>query len=299
LSGLTSKYQGYIQTDAPVHPGCSGGALVTLSGQVVGMVTATAPLNEAMTAGIGFSIPSDRVTETVKEILSHGSVQRGWMGVQLHELTAADAQALHIAEKGGVVIAGVCDNGPAQAAGLQPDDCIVAIERTPIATMSELMNRLADVGTNTQIRLDVIRDARRQSISVTMAQRPPNEEALPKHGGRPVPELGLIAATALSGMKSKTTFFYPPGGGVETRSEDIRGVIIGFMKGPVQECLKEMDWVFEGNGQEVHSVMDLRKVIASTPAGTDLRLKVLRGTLDDATEVVIPSKVLESYRCAR
>lgn len=287
LKGLMAKYQGYVQTDAPVHPGSSGGALLSLSGDVVGMVTAAAPLNQAMSAGIGFCIPSDRVAKTVDQLLTKGRTTRPWIGVMLHDLTRGDADVLGIREGGGALILAVAKGGPASRAGIVPEDCVVAVDHAPVKTINEFLNRLSGYELGAKVRFDIVRETQRLAVTIELAPSPEDPSQTVMEGGCVIGDIFVVASTALSGMKRKANFFYPPGGSVETRAEDGRGVIVDYLGKKASAALKVGDWIMEANGKPTQSVHDLRTLIAEMKSGENLRLKVEREG-EDMIEVVIP-----------
>ena len=293
LGGGVAKYQDFIQTDAPVHPGCSGGALLLPSGRVIGMVTAAAPLNEAMSAGIGFAIPSQRVIKSVHELLNKGRVERVWLGIAPHEMTRLDCDVLGVKEGSGVLVVGLESEGPASVGGVLPEDCIVAVEHTPIRAVNELENRLANCAAGQTVLVDVVHETRRISRKVRLATCPTYPDTTKMGGGCMVLELGISASTAVSGMRKQTTFIRPRSGfgPVETREEDVRGVIVRTVDGPFAAILKTGDWLEEANGKPIRSVLDLRKVIAEMRAGEDLHLKADRGT-QKLVELTVPASVL-------
>ena len=128
--GITdpSGYQDFLQTDAAINPGNSGGPLLNLHGEVIGINTAIAS-ESGGSEGIGFAIPSNMAVHIAKELIAHGKVERGWVGVSLQDLTPELTQKLGLSSSKGVLISGVFESSPADRAGLKKGDIIVGYQK--------------------------------------------------------------------------------------------------------------------------------------------------------------------------
>jgi serine peptidase DegS len=174
LLGLTT-FENFIQTDAAINEGNSGGALVNSLGELVGINTAVLA-QDAGTEGISFAIPIDLVRGVVDEIKRHGRVIRGWVGfVDPQELSRAEAAALGIERNVGILVR-IIPNGPAAVAGLTDGDVILAINDEPIRTAQQARLLVAALEPGDQIELQVWRDSRSFEVTVTAAERPPDAE---------------------------------------------------------------------------------------------------------------------------
>ena len=145
-------YEDFIQTDASINPGNSGGALVNLHGQLIGINTAiVGPAGGNV--GIGFAIPINMAVGIMKQLIAHGEIRRGLLGVRIQDLTPDIASALDLKLAGGALIAAVDDGSPADKAGLKPGDVIVAVDGKAVDSAARLRNRigLAEVGVPLQI----------------------------------------------------------------------------------------------------------------------------------------------------
>ena len=174
LLGLTT-FENFIQTDAAINEGNSGGALVNSLGELVGINTAVLA-QDAGTEGISFAIPIDLVRGVVDEIKRHGRVIRGWVGfVDPQELSRAESAALGIERNVGILVR-IIPNGPAAVAGLTDGDVILAINDEPIRTAQQARLLVAALEPGDQIALQVWRDRRSFEVTVTAAERPPDAE---------------------------------------------------------------------------------------------------------------------------
>ncbi|HEY3320680.1 MAG TPA: trypsin-like peptidase domain-containing protein [Planctomycetota bacterium] len=166
-----SNYEDYLQTDAAINVGNSGGPLVDLDGNVIGINTAILSRSGGY-QGVGFAIPINPARKVAEKLIAHGAVVRGWMGVEAKDLTPAEARTLNVA--GGVTVTGIQKNGPALTAGLLPDDVLVSINGTPVKSAQELSTRIADVTPGTALKLTIRRREETKTISLTIGSQPKN-----------------------------------------------------------------------------------------------------------------------------
>jgi serine protease Do len=167
-TGLAKQgYEDFIQTDAPINPGNSGGALVNLRGQLVGINTAIfSPAGGNV--GIGFAVPINMARRVRQEIVQHGSVRRGRIGVSIKDLTPAVAASAPEPVE-GAVIAEVSRGSAAEHGGLQKGDVVVAADETPIRSAAALRNKLGLTPVGERVELTVKRKGVVQKLLVTIA----------------------------------------------------------------------------------------------------------------------------------
>jgi serine peptidase DegS len=168
-----TTYENFIQTDAAINDGNSGGALVNTLGELVGINTAVLA-QDAGTEGISFAIPVDLVRGVVDEIKRHGRVIRGWVGLETDELSSAESEALGLDPNVGLLLTSIIDGGPAETAGLKPGDVILSINGEPIRNAQQARLLVAALEPGDQISLDGWRDGQRFTATLTAAERPPN-----------------------------------------------------------------------------------------------------------------------------
>jgi len=161
---LSGQYDDYIQVDAAINMGNSGGPLFDQTGNVIGINSAIISPSGA-NAGIGFSIPSDLAQNVVAQLIAHGSVERGWLGVEITEMTPEMAQALNVNAK-GLLVNSVSANSPALKAGVKDQDVIVGYGNRDINHMTDLTRAVADTKAGTTQDLRIVRNGRPQTLKV-------------------------------------------------------------------------------------------------------------------------------------
>jgi serine protease Do len=163
-----SAYVDYLQIDAPINQGNSGGPTFNDEGQVIGINTAIYSPNGGGSVGIGFAVPSNIAKPIIEEIKRSGSVTRGWLGVQMQAITPDMEDALNLKSTNGVVVADVLPDGPAAKAGLKSGDVIVGFGDQPIKSTHELAMIVANTHPGQKVNAKVLRDGKEETISVTI-----------------------------------------------------------------------------------------------------------------------------------
>lgn len=180
----SGPYDDFLQIDAAINRGNSGGPAFNTAGQVVGVNTAIySPSGGSI--GIAFAIPASTVKAVVAQIKDRGYVDRGWIGVQVQPVTSEIAESLGIKDAGGALVSGTAPNGPAAKAGLKPGDVVTAINGGAVKDSRDLARRIAAIPPSTTVKLEFVRDGKAQTGSVTLGQMrdqtarapaPPREE---------------------------------------------------------------------------------------------------------------------------
>jgi Do/DeqQ family serine protease len=161
-------YEDFIQTDAAINPGNSGGALVNTRGELIGINTAIYSETGGY-QGIGFAVPANLAKQVVDDILAHGHVRRGWVGItRLAEVTAAMAREMGLASTDGALVLELLRGSPADRGGIQPGDVVVAVDGHAITDAGQLRHDLAGARPGTELRLDVVRAGRRLVIRISV-----------------------------------------------------------------------------------------------------------------------------------
>lgn len=161
-------YQSFIQTDTPINIGNSGGPLVNIKGEVIGINSAI----NAMGQNLGFAIPINMAKSIMKQLREKGKVTRGYIGVNITDLTPQIAQGMGSSVKEGVLINSVTSGGPAEKAGLMRGDIITEVDGKPIKDANSLMIYIGDAGSDGQVELTYYRADKQNKIKIKLAQRP-------------------------------------------------------------------------------------------------------------------------------
>jgi serine protease Do len=170
ILGGNSAIESFIQTDAAVNPGNSGGALVNTDGQLVGINAAIASQTGAY-EGYSFAIPVNLVRKVVNDLMNYGQIQRAYLGVQIRDIDAQFAKERHLNSLNGVYVAGVVDGGGADKAGVERGDVITAIDDHPVNNMSELLGIVGQYNPGDVIRVNLLRHGKERTVRVTLQNR--------------------------------------------------------------------------------------------------------------------------------
>ena len=166
-----NTFENFIQTDAAINPGNSGGALVDSSGNLIGINSAIYSKSGG-SQGIGFSIPVSLAQKVMEDIIASGSVTRGWIGVEVQDVTPDIATSFHLDTPAGALIAAVLHAGPAEHAGIKPGDILVKVNDNPIADSRDMLNQVAALQPGKTAQLVVIRRQKPEIFSVVIGRRP-------------------------------------------------------------------------------------------------------------------------------
>lgn len=271
-----SAYNDFLQIDAPVNRGNSGGPTFDLSGRVIGVNTAIySPSGGSI--GIGFAIPADTVSRVVSQLKADGQVTRGYIGVQIQPVTKDIADSIGLKKAAGALIADVTKNGPAAKAGLQSGDAITAVNGKDIADSRELARAIADVKPGATADLTVWRDGKQQSIKVETSKLPGDKQLADARaqdddtGGKTsLASLGveLVPAASVAGAGKA---------GVVVTDVDPAS--------PAAESLRPGDVILDIAGKPVSNVREVRQILSDAKADSK-RTVLLRVKNGDGTHFV-------------
>ncbi len=166
-----SRYESYIQTDAAINQGNSGGALVDTHGHLVGINTAIFSRSGG-SIGIGFAIPTAIVTQVMEQLIKTGKVVRGYFGIEPEDITPEMVDALKLPRKEGVIVRGVQRSAPAGKAGIEPGDILLSINDQPVRDTPRMLTQIAQLAPGSVARVKVIRGGKELEIAVTVGERP-------------------------------------------------------------------------------------------------------------------------------
>ena len=172
-----NNFEDFIQHDAAINPGNSGGALFNLDGELVGINTAIATDGYSRAnAGVGFAIPINMVKRVMEDLISDGKVSRGWLGVQIQDVDEGMAKALQLNGWNGAIISQVIKNSPAEDAGVEKQDVIIAVNGVKVDDSSNLKNLISSGRPHDKTKLTLIRDGHEKKLTVTLGIRPGEKE---------------------------------------------------------------------------------------------------------------------------
>jgi len=235
-SGLGIEgYEDFIQTDASINPGNSGGALVDLSGHLVGINTAIVS-PQGGNVGIGFAIPVNMAKDVMTQLVEYGEVRRGQLGIVIQDVTPAMAHALDLTVTEGAIVPQVNAGSPAEKAGIHPGDVIVGVNDKPVKGSADLRNRVGLLRAGDKVRLELIRDGKRRTVTATIGERQVTELAgkdlsprlagatfgdLPAKGG---PQAGVAVSDVDRGSPAWQAGLRPGDVIVQVNRHDLAGV---------------------------------------------------------------------------
>jgi serine protease Do len=175
-----SSYVDYMQIDAPINRGNSGGPTFDLNGRVVGVNSAIySPSGGSV--GIGFDIPAEVAASVSRQLIAEGKVTRGYIGASIQGLTPEIAESLGVSDKQGALVASLTPGGPSERAGLRTGDLILKVDGRDVASASDLTRRVGLVRPGEEVRLQVKRDGRLQDVVIRSGERP-SEEVVARRG---------------------------------------------------------------------------------------------------------------------
>ena len=176
-TGLGSgAFEDFLQTDAPINQGNSGGALVNTNGDLIGINSQILGGMTGGNIGIGFAIPSNMVKTVMDQLIKSGKVRRGQLGISVRRVDSDMAQSLGMSETKGIIVNSVTPGSAAERAGIRQGDVIVALDGAPVNEVNAFRNRIASSGPGAQVTLTILRDNREQKIAATTGEFKPEGE---------------------------------------------------------------------------------------------------------------------------
>jgi len=166
-----NTFENYIQTDAAINPGNSGGALINANGELIGINTAIYSQSGG-SQGIGFAIPVRLAKDVMTQLIQHGHVVRGWLGVAIQDIDAQLAKSFGLKSQNGALISQIVRNGPADKADLQPGDVIIAINNKAVADVQNTLSRISKIKPGEEVDVTLIRKGKQIHKKATVAERP-------------------------------------------------------------------------------------------------------------------------------
>ncbi|WP_312731195.1 Do family serine endopeptidase, partial [Atlantibacter hermannii] len=251
-SGLNAEnYENFIQTDAAINRGNSGGALVNLNGELIGINTAIlAP--DGGNIGIGFAIPSNMVKNLTSQMVEYGQVRRGELGIMGTELSSELAKAMKVDAQRGAFVSQVMPNSSAAKAGVKAGDVIVSLNNKPINSFAALRAQVGSMPVGSKLTLGLLRDGKPTSVELELQQSSQNQ------------------------VDSSSIFNGIEGAEMSNQTGNTPGVVVNSVKAgsPAARIgLKKGDIILGANQQPVKNIAELRKILDSKPSVLALNVK--------------------------
>ena len=275
----SGPYDDYIQIDAPINKGNSGGPAFNVDGNVIGVNTAIfSPSGGSV--GIGFDIPSDTAKTVVAQLKEHGKVTRAWMGVQVQPVSAEIADSLGLKKAQGALVDQPTDGSPAAKAGIVAGDVITAIDGTPVKDSRDLARKIGSMAPDTSVKLTLVRNGQIKELSMTLGTMPgertamnqQQDESQPQNAA--VPHLGLTLAPAsdVAGAGGKGVV-------VVNVNPDGPAAAQGFKAGDV---------ILDVGGRSVGHAADVRKALTEAKASGKHAVMMRVKTADATRFIAVP-----------
>ena len=264
------KIEDFIQTDAAINPGNSGGPLVNVRAQVIGINTAilsggTGPGGEGSFLGIGFAIPSNTVKHVMEDLIKTGKVTRGYLGVEISNLTSGLAKQFDVPDTSGALVQNVESGGPAAKAGLKNGDVIRKFNGQTVGGADELTSIVTNTNPGTTATLSILRNGKPLEIKVVLGERPTNLSMRPGEGRGP-------SGTALAGIQVQN--LTPALRNQLGVPSDVEGVVISNIdpNSPAAQTLQQGDVIESIDRHPVHNVNDFNTLAAQVKGQVLLRI---------------------------
>jgi len=272
-------FDDFFQIDAPINQGNSGGPLFNLSGQVIGINTAIYSPNGG-NVGIGFAIPSNLAGGVIDQLRTAGRVERGFLGVTIQPVDQEIAESLGLEAETGALVASVVPGSPAEKAGIEAGDVIVAVDGDDIAQVKELTRKIAGMSPNAKAEFEVLRNGERKMLDVRIGKTASEPEAVRADAGSPAGGLGLTLGDLTPSTRER--FGIP---------EEVQGaVVVGVdpASGAADKGLQPGDVIVSVGQKKVASLAEAKREIERQKAAErgSVLLRVVRG--GDATFVAVP-----------
>jgi len=275
--GAGYAIEDYIQTDAVINRGNSGGPMVNIRGQVVG-INAAIYSPTGSYAGYGFAIPIDLAARVMEDLVEYGRVRRAWLGVQITEITPEDQEAYNLPEVAGVHVQGVTEGSPAEDAGLRQTDVIYSVEGTVVRTPNGLQNLIAQMRPGAQVTLQVYRDGAPRNVRLRLGEAPlaPSERVEPEPASPAAEEKLGIGVQELTPELAERLGYEESGGVVITEVAPL---------GPAaRRGVARFEKILDINDESVQTPEDVRRILQAVAPGEVVSLHL--GFVDGTSRVV-------------
>jgi len=269
LSQQTRSFENFIQTDAAINFGNSGGPLIGINGEVIGINTA---IRGGGAQGIGFATPINTAKRLLPQ-LKQGKVTRGYLGMGIFEVTEDVKKAFNLADASGALVQTVEPGKPADKAGIQPGDVITEIDGRKINNNRELIDYISYLPVGTKVNITLIRNGQRKTVTATTAERPNENDSTEEAQGENESPTKNRLGVSVSEITPQSRQLYGLG-------ENVHGVVVTGVKevsAAGDAGIAEGDVISEVQGQKINSVSDFSKAVDQLKSGQTIRVYVSSG----------------------
>lgn len=259
-------YENVIQTDAAINPGNSGGPLVNLKGEVVGVNTAIMTRTGGY-MGVGLAIPIDMAKSVMDDLIEHGRVVRGWLGVNIQNLNDGLAKSFGADSTQGALVSDVVENTPAHRAGLQRGDIVLRLDDRVVKNVTDLRLQVARTDPGTDVSIEVLRSGEREAIRVTIGELPEEQAA---NDAQPSTTRQDLSVETLTGPMARRLGY----------DENLQGVVVTRVTPfgvAARAGLQPKDVILSVDGLPVGSENEFERTMSSRDLDEGVRLDVRRG----------------------
>jgi serine protease Do len=265
----------YIQTDAAISFGNSGGPLINSRGQVIGINSAVS----RQASNIGFAVPINQARAVLKQLKTIGRVERGYIGVTLRDVDPDLQNSLKLARRDGALVQDVTPGSPGARVGLRPYDVIIAVDGTPVKTQDRLIRDIAERQPGSSARLDYVRDGRTMTASIKLAERPrqPADRGTPAAAERSTQRTGPgeLGLSLIEIDDSNAHRFDIPSGMTGLMVQRVEPLSVAYDGG-----IERGSIILEINRQPVNSVAGFRRIVGAARPGDVLAMYLYEPELD-------------------
>jgi serine protease Do len=260
LQAADVNFQGFMQTDAAINPGNSGGPLINLDGEVVAINTAIVPYAQ----GIGFAIPVNMAKQVMDDLIKHGEVKRGWLGIMLQTMTPGFAETYGIPTDEGAIVSDVIDDSPADEAGFERGDVITAVDGQKVKSGQDVVLFIRNKLAGDKANIEIYREGKKQRINVELGEIPGQNEPQGRSERRPEPRRDSRQSTLIGATVSEIT------DSLQKRynlTSDEGLVVISVERGSIASelGLRQGDQILEVNRRRVMSISDWERSVGRNP----------------------------------
>jgi serine protease Do len=261
-----ADYEDFIQTDAAINPGNSGGALVNLDGELVGINSAIVSRSGGF-QGIGFAVPSSMAVNIMNSLLADGKVIRGWLGVLIQDINESIAGAMGLGAQTGALVGDVVADSPAEEAGLEPGDVILAMNGKEIENSAQLRNTVAATAPGTKVTFDIMRESDREEVVVELGELPGDD--VPAAARRGLQDMLGFRVDNLTNELARRYDLSPSLSGVVVTSIDRASSAF-------REGLREGDVIYSVNRRRVETVAQFNGLVENAQGGDTILMRIYR-----------------------